>query len=156
MVHFGVRIKEKEDGMELTKENFVNAKAYNYFDKTVLSDEERERYVRNGMVNYDLNMKKYASLDETTFYDELQRFVHKNGFEKVEDLSKYSKMGYYLMVLGNYKQMYIGTSENIRKRIMKHWSTTMTLDRIVLWSPNTSRISIDSFRALDTKKFMRS
>lgn len=56
------------------------------------------------------------------------------------------------MVLDRYKQVYIGQAENIRLRIKRHWAGTKQFDRLIFPDPETSVLSIDSFRALDTTR----
>ena len=75
---------------------------------------------------------------------------------EVVDLNKWDgKAGVYLMVLDEYKQVYVGTageSTGIMKRIRKHWSTTKAFDRLLWGRVEESILSIDSFRALDTTR----
>jgi hypothetical protein len=58
------------------------------------------------------------------------------------------------MVLDKYKQVYIGKSYNISKRIRQHWTRTRAFDRTLLpmYAVTTSCFSIDFFRALDTTR----
>ena len=57
------------------------------------------------------------------------------------------------MVIGEYSQIYIGTSNDIMKRIRQHWSDgKMKLDRLLCGDVTRSKLSIDSFRALDTTR----
>ena len=59
------------------------------------------------------------------------------------------------MVLDEYRQAYVGATNHpggITARIKQHWAGTKSLDRLVWGDPETSIISIDSFRALDTTR----
>lgn len=58
------------------------------------------------------------------------------------------------MVLDEYHQIYIGTSDNIKKRILQHWSMRKPFDRLLcpIGAVETSILSIDSFRAYDTTR----
>lgn len=104
--------------------------------------------------NYELNMLFYSNLDEQKFNKKINAFLRRNtGFKPVIDLNDYAgEQGYYLMVLDEYKQIYIGTSSNIKKRIQSHWTIRKAFDRLLFGSVEESRISIDSFRALDTTR----
>lgn len=104
--------------------------------------------------NYRLNIAFYSSLDRERFNKTINAFLKKYAsFKEVTDLKEYDgESGYYLMVLDEYKQVYIGTSNNIKKRIQGHWRIRKNFDRLLFGSVEESRISIDSFRALDTTR----
>jgi hypothetical protein len=154
MKHFNINLREKMDGFKLSKENFTIGSRADSFEKgNYLSDEDCLKKINNGKYNYDLNMSFYKNLNKEDFNKEIDKFVTQNMFNEVFNLSLFmNKKGYYLMVLDEYTQVYIGTSKDLKKRITRHWSTTLPLDRVVLWTPETSKISIDSFRALDTTR----
>ena len=61
---------------------------------------------------------------------------------------------YKRQVLDRYKQVYIGKSNNVKRRIQQHWSNTKAFDRTLLpiYAVDTSIFSIDFFRALDTTR----
>lgn len=126
----------------------------NYVTKRHYSDGWCERHLQSCMKNFDLNMAFYASLDQEKFEQNLQAFLRKHrDFKAVTDLTQYNgESGYYLMVLDEYKQIYIGTSDNIKKRIQTHWRVRKEFDRLLFGPVNKSRLSIDSFRALDTTR----
>lgn len=56
------------------------------------------------------------------------------------------------MVLDGYKQAYVGQAWDIRKRIKRHWSGTKQFDRLIFGDKDTSVLSVDSFRALDSTR----
>ena len=58
--------------------------------------------------------------------------------------------GIYVLVLGQYKQVYIGKSSDIKRRILSHWSRKKEFDHLICGRVDESVISIDSFGALDT------
>ena len=60
--------------------------------------------------------------------------------------------GIYILVLDEYKQVYIGISNNIKKRILQHWSDKKDFDRLLFGDKEKSILSIDSFGALDTTR----
>lgn len=59
-----------------------------------------------------------------------------------------------MMILDEYCQLYIGTSTNIKKRILDHWCKIKPFDRLLFPQNaiNTSLLSIDSFKAYDTTR----
>lgn len=116
----------------------------------------RERALQN----YDINMSRFNALDGQEFTDTLNAYIAKHHFTEITDL-KFDKFGdpnergiegyIYVMVLGQYKQVYIGmTRSALATRIKQHWHRNKPLDRLVCGSVDTSRISIDCFGALDT------
>lgn len=158
-------------GFKLTRDEFalVNTKPSLVFfqrlaEKGAYTDEQGTSYREEWcneyrelcLKNYDLNMKFYSMLDKAEFNTVLESFLkHYNGFNEVFDLSQYSKTeGYYVMVLDEYKQAYIGKTDDIKKRIMQHWSKTKPFDRTLLpmYAYDKSCFSIDFFRALDTTR----
>jgi len=60
--------------------------------------------------------------------------------------------GAYVLVLDEYKQVYIGISYDIKKRILSHWNNKKEFGRLIFGSKDTSVISIDSFGAFDTTR----
>jgi hypothetical protein len=56
------------------------------------------------------------------------------------------------MVLDNYKQMYIGQSLDIKRRILQHWEAIKQFDRLIYGRVDNSVLSIDCFGALDTTR----
>ena len=75
------------------------------------------------MENFDLNMRFFDSLDEKNFTKHLDSFVKKNKLREVFDLKDIAGIeGIYVLVLGQYKQAYIGKSSDIKRRILVHWS----------------------------------
>ena len=103
-------------------------------------------------------MELFANLDESKFNKEIEGFLEKfNFFEEIRDLKELEEeSGYYVMILDKYKQVYVGTSYSIMKRIRQHWSTTKSFDRLLfpIGVVDRSIMSIDSFRALDTTRIL--
>ncbi|MBP3619559.1 MAG: hypothetical protein J6J24_02740 [Clostridia bacterium] len=106
--------------------------------------------------NFDLNMRFFEALDEKEFNAELNNFLKRNSkFVEVNDLRDiYYKSGYYIMVLDKYKQIYIGTSFHVGKRIEEHWKKRKPFDRLIFpWhAVESSVLSIDAFMAKDTTR----
>lgn len=106
------------------------------------------------LVNFDLSMQYFESLDATEFEQALQHVLDKGRtFKPVEALQDWDEVpGAYIMVFDDYKQFYIGESENIRKRIRQHWSARKGFDRLLWGSPYESIFPVDELRALDNTR----
>ena len=171
MEHFGVKLIDRGKGFRLTREGFavINTKpSLPYFaslaERNAYADDHGIAYSESWcaeyrelcLKNFDLNMEYFSKLDREAFEDALRVFLSKyKRFKEISDLSEYNGVeGYYLMVLDEYKQVYIGKTENIRKRIMTHWSRTKSFDRTLcpMYAWKKSVFSIDFFRAQDTTR----
>lgn len=153
--HFGITLGESKYGYKLSRENFAIVNNKSSFGNGKIYDDEwcKEKYNRC-MQNYDINMKRLFSLNSQDFENEINKFLELHPlFEEVTDLKKYDGIsGYYMMVLDNYCQVYIGTSGNIKQRITNHWNKVVPFDRVIFGNVETSIISIDSYRACDTTR----
>ncbi|WP_295078193.1 hypothetical protein [Ruminococcus sp.] len=109
--------------------------------------------------NFDNNIKYFNSLNSKDFNTEINNFlINYPTFEVVDDLKKYANIsGVYVMILDEYKQLYIGISrckQGIKGRIQAHWQSIKPLDKLIWGSPEYSILSIDSFRAYDTTRIL--
>ncbi len=106
--------------------------------------------------NFKLNMEYFNSLNKQEFNAALSAGLKKaKEFSEITDLTPYiGKSGYYILVLDNYNQIYIGSTSNITKRVREHWCKIKAFDRLLfpMHAVKTSTLSIDSFRALDTTR----
>jgi len=181
--HFGLVLRPRTRGYHLTRENYASltnrssfGKNYIYIDALqsndekilrifadvysdseglIYTDKRCEKYLTEAMENFDLNMDFFRKLDRNKFDHEVDSFIKKTKFKQIADLRDCCYSGYYVMILDNYCQIYIGTSNNIKERIKQHWSGgKIRLDRLVCGSVNTSKLSIDSFRSLDTTRIL--
>jgi hypothetical protein len=168
LIHFGVTVLDGKYGLKLTRENYAtisNRSSFGIkFSSDIYADEQGkiykdewcEQHFNNCMKNYDLNIRFFSQLSRKKFRDELYDFLTKNNrFVEVTDLSLFSgKSGYYILVIDEYCQLYIGTTKDIKRRIQNHWSKKMPFDRLLfpMGAVNKSILSIDSFRALDTTR----
>ena len=171
MEHFGVKLINRGKSFNLTKEEFaiINTKpSLPYFEslaeRNAYSDEQGDAYSENWcaeyrelcLKNFDLNMEYFSKLHGDAFNTALLSFLSKyKQFVEVVNLNDFAGVeGFYIMVLDKYKQVYIGKTEDIKKRIMKHWSNTKPFDRTLfpMYAWNKSTFSIDFFRALDTTR----
>lgn len=159
IIHFGCQVKTNE--VHLTKDNYIHRstefeKVYWGLKSEIFSSmEERVAFrKKQALVNFDLNMAYYKSLDSgifNRFIDE--KIVRNKAFIEVKDLNDYICPGVYILVLDEYKQVYVGISDNVKKRIQQHWVNSKDLFRLIFIGGVTgSKLSIDSFRALDTTR----
>lgn len=178
-VHFGIPVRSTRGlALRMNRETYagINKRSSIHFPREVapkLWDATADRYEdaehrlytddwctklqEMALHNYDLNMAHFASLDPVEFEDALQRAVKgRKGMVELTDLTKWDNVpGLYVMVLDEYRQVYIGATDasvGVLKRIKQHWTGTKQFDRLILTDPETSIISIDSFRALDTTR----
>ena len=159
VVHFGCEVRTEE--VRLTKENYINKsdefERFYYGLKSDLfanMDERVEFRKKQALINYDLNMAYYRSLDSKEFIKFVEdKIVNNPAFNEVKNLNDYKCPGVYVMVLDEYKQVYVGISDNVKRRIQTHWSIKKDLFRLIFFGGMTgSKMSIDAFRALDTTR----
>ena len=153
--HLGLNIQNKSGGLKLTRENYVKVNNKSSFrGREIYSELFIETHTKNCFHNFDLNMEYCRSLSKQEFNVELMNFLNKTKvFEEITDLSLLnSSSGYYVLVLDEYSQAYIGRSEDIKTRIRGHWSKQKEFDRLIFGRKNNSILSIDSFRAYDTTR----
>ena len=158
LIHFGIEFYYSKYGFELKRENYalINQRS-SFGDGQRYTLEWCEHHRENALINFDLNMEHINRLDEEEFEQTLDNFLKKyRGFKEIKTLKPYMHTpGYYVMVLGKYKKVYIGTTEaGIGKRIEGHWKGNKQFDRLLfpMDAVKSSVISIDSLRALDTTR----
>ncbi len=169
--YFGVKLLKRKKSFKLVREEFalIDTKpsfpfVHRFAEDNAYEDEQGRKYRKEWcqkyrelcLKNYDLNMKYFASLNKEEFDKEVNEFlsVYKE-FEEIQDLNKCAGVeGYYLLILDEYKQGYIGKSCDIKRRIMQHWANVKSFDRVLLpfYGAETSCFSIDFFRAFDTTR----
>ncbi|WP_201317532.1 GIY-YIG nuclease family protein [Paenibacillus sp. EPM92] len=167
MIHFGVKVNGGKNGLRLTRENYAVVSKKNSLNIKLsidiyddvngeYTDAWCKKQLADCLENFDLNMKYFSLLDKDKFHGEINTFLHRNrGFSEVTDLNEYSeKSGYYMMILDEYCQLYVGTTKDIKLRIQQHWRAKKPFDRLLfpMGSVDTSLLSIDSFKALDTTR----
>ena len=171
MIHFGVRLIKRRYSFHLNRdeyalidtkpslpkfESLVQENAYVDSTSIEYSTEWCEEYRKLCLKNYDLNLQYFCRLNREHFNNALDLFLERNNrFVEVFDLNEYDGAeGYYIMVLDQYKQVYIGKSVDIKKRIQQHWTKTIKFDRVLfpMYAVSSSCLSIDAFRALDTTR----
>lgn len=173
MMYFGINVQPGKYGLNICRDKYATISKRNTLKKfdsisfayadekgAVYKDEWCNDYQHLCLINYDLNMQYFSSLNHKDFEHALQHFLDVNpSFEPVYDLSMYDNVsGYYMMVLDAFCQVYIGVTHDIRARIKQHWTQQKSFDRLLfpMYAVETSRLSIDSFRALDTTRIFAS
>lgn len=175
-VHFGEKLRGSKFGHRMTRELYAypsrapkqriyredageqlwadTAWVYRDGEHTQHSDVYLLIQRDQALVNFDLSMRYFESLDRNEFEDALQHVLVKGRtFKPVESLQDWDAVeGAYVMVFDDYKQFYIGQSEDVRKRIKRHWTTRKPFDRLIFGSPYDSIFPTDEFRALDNTR----
>lgn len=147
--HFGISILDKPTN-RINKEWYLSAKPEGMSGWT---EEHYVKQIAKADLNYDLNMAYFNSLDFAEFNSYLLKTCEKFKLSECFDLNVLdNKTGVYMMVLDDYKQVYIGMSENIKQRILSHWRGRKSLERLIFGDVCNSILSIDSFGALDTTR----
>lgn len=123
-------------------------------DELVLSEEFCKLYQEECLTNYDLNMKFIKKLNQNSFQKIVNEISSTYCMVSIKDLDECkNRKGIYMLVLDEYKQIYIGqTSRNLKERILKHWRNKPPFDKVLFGASNTSVISIDSYGVLDTTR----
>lgn len=156
MRHFGTSVKRSADQLHLTRENYIERRKNGslIFSFLPMDENEIEKHTKGCLYNFDLNMRYFESLSRDAFDRWLAGWLSlHNSFFEIDDIRPYKGVqGEYVMVLDEYKQVYCGCTNNIKRRIETHWNKKMPFDRLVFGSYEYSKLSIDSFRRLDTTR----
>ncbi|MBF4595616.1 GIY-YIG nuclease family protein [Curtobacterium flaccumfaciens] len=104
--------------------------------------------------NYDLSLAYFDTLDAAEFETALTTVLSEGrSLQPVEDLAEWEGVeGVYVMVFDRFKQLYVGQSANVRKRVRQHWTGRKSFDRLVWGTPYDSILPVDELRALDTTR----
>ena len=141
---------------KFSMEEFVKTYVYPYlpslgeFDYSKCSEQQLFKIglFQSGLLgrlkDYNNTMAAISLLKKKAFEKELNAFLRKwSEFKEITDLSEYGKtQGLYLMVLDHYNQCYIGQSNDIRRRVVRHWQR----------KDYFTGCGIDMFKALDTTR----
>jgi len=174
--HFGEPLRASRFGFRMTRDmyGFPNRSPHQRFRREFLGEdlwagtawayrdalhgEHSDLYLLvqrdDALRNYDLSMRYFESLDGDGFEDALAYVLAKvKSLKPVDRLADVAGAdGAYVMVFHDYKQMYIGQSSDIRKRIRSHWSGRKSFDRLVYGDVYRSILPVDEFRALDNTR----
>jgi len=147
--HFGIKIKEKPTN-NINKEIYLSAKPEG------MRGWKEEHYPLQRMraeINFDANILYFSSLEKNKFLSYIEKYVEQFKFKECTNLNDLNYIeGIYMLVLDQYKQIYIGQSTNIKNRIIRHWNGRKSLERLIFGDICNSKLSIDSFGALDTTR----
>lgn len=147
--HLGITVREKPTN-HITKEQYLLAKPEGMPGWTP-DDYPKQRLLAG--INYDANMRFFASLDKNSFETYLQEVCRAYHFIECKDIKTLSGIeGLYILVFDDYKQFYIGLSRDIKRRIISHWNNRKSLERLIFGTVCNSILSVDSFRALDNTR----
>lgn len=147
MLHFNIDISKYKE-VKLSYSNYFNISKEDLENNLI-----KLEYYKKCKKNFDLNMQRFKNLSKFEFNKCLSDFLKKYPqFIEIKDLNICNYSGYYIMVLDDYCQIYIGTSVNIKDRIISHWKRKMPFNRLIFGDVETSKISIDSFLPLDTTR----
>lgn len=177
--HFGVRVQRgSKYGLRLARDEYaqINKQSSSYWrrdlnpalwdaldgnyedaDHRVYTDTWCEAQRERALRNFDLNVAFMQSLDPHEFDDAIRTHVaERPRMREVSDLNAWAgRAGLYVMVLDDYCQAYVGTTSSsvgIMARVRQHWQRSKAFDRLLWGTVETSILSIDSFRALDTTR----
>ena len=179
ILHFGVLIKKSQNNL-ISRDNYATIDKRNsrwepqkvkFWKEVYKTPEELHKRFEDDeckfhsdvwcekhriacLTNYDLNMSFFEKIDPKAFNKALSKLLKSSKrIHEVFDLNEHQeKSGIYIMVLDNYKQIYIGQATNLKKRILQHWSKNKEFDRLLHGKVENSVLSIDSFGALDTTR----
>lgn len=148
--HFGIKAISF-GGLKLSEESFINA----FLNHQVL---EYAKLKVAGCIDYDFNfayvlihdfwyidkLKTLAQNNSSSFNEMLDSFLAKNKhFHPLTNLNNVKEVsGIYLLVLDEYNVCYLGQSNDLQKRIMRHWSR----------NDYFTGTGIDMFKAKDTTR----
>lgn len=150
------RSQKQRPKRELLGEDLWNGTAWVYRDEEHTQHSDLYLLVQRdaALVNFDLSMSYFASLDVGEFEAALEQVLAKGrSFKPVQSLKDWDGVeGAYVMVFDEYRQFYVGKADDIRKRIKQHWGTRKSFDRLVFGSKYDSIFPVDELRALDTTR----
>lgn len=148
-IHLGVSIQDSPFN-HINKEHYLLAKPEFMIG---WNEEDYTRQRRKAALNFDLNMQFFSSLDSAAFMSYTAAQIQKHKFIVCNNIRELVGVaGVYMLVLDEFKQIYIGQSSDIYKRIRSHWSKKQSLERLICGKVWNSTLSIDAFGALDTTR----
>lgn len=174
---FGIKYKKDDLDLKISRERYAIIDKKNHFQKndqyllshgwhlrdknkyddseyTYYSDEYCIKHQNDCLYNYDLNMAFFEKLDENEFNKVVNKIFNKfKNIYEINNLNEVNNIsGVYILVLQEYKQIYVGESINVGRRIKQHWNRKKQFDRLIFGKIDDSILSIDSFGPLDTKR----
>lgn len=146
--YLGMNYAEEDAPFYMTIDSFISG-----FGRFRSKDAMNDNFYRDEILIakkcFSLNTSFFDSIDNAFFLKELNRIVQKYGFKKVESIPT-TKNCLYLMVVGKYKQFYVGKCvSSASSRIRRHWRSNMR-DYHFFVSMEYERLPIDAFKMFDT------
>lgn len=149
--HFGIKTTSI-GGLKLSEESYLNS-YLNYIVYEYAKQKERDSQIPidcnfSFVLIHDFwfidRMRTVKQNSFEGFNAALDSFINKySEFQKLENLNNVKgKNGIYLLVLDEYNVCYLGQSNDLRKRIMRHWSR----------NDYFSGTGLDMFKAKDTTR----
>ena len=131
---------------------FCNIKKYKSGSREVF-EEELNKILFSKILFSKKYIKKFHQI-KIDIEDPHPEFDNKlSPFFEIHDLSCLKQIsGIYILVMDEYKQLYLGQSHDIRRRILSHWSKQKSIERLLFDDYKHSGLSVDSFRAFDTTR----
>lgn len=144
-IHFGVLFDEEKNPKYMTIDNFINR---NLEQNKYLTDFAKEKALKN----YNLNIRYFINLNQEEFNRTLTYLLNLYAFVEIKDLNEIKgRQGIYILVLDNYKQIYIGqTNRDLKARILRHFNIEIPFQRVPFVRYDT--LPIDAFKPLDTTR----
>lgn len=141
-------LKFYEQNSSLREQIYENSECSTYTDLWC------EKHKESCLENFDLNLKFFSKIKTEDFEKALSTLLSKRkNIKQIFDLYDCDKMeGIYILVLDKYKQIYIGQSKDIKRRILQHWRKKKEFDKLICGRINSSILSIDVFGCLDTTR----
>ena len=139
-IHFGEEIDANKYYKNMTINNFVDRTK-----ETRLNDIIKKKAI----LYYKASIEYFKKLNKLEFNQALNKLLDLYTFKEVKNLKEVAKKnGIYLLVLDNYKQIYIGqTCDDLRKRILRHFKRKLSFAEVPIVRPYTP--PIDAFKPLD-------
>lgn len=143
-IHFGVTVSSI-GGLKITEADYLN-NYLNYVIKSYKKDSFDSGFWK--VINRDNKyLEKMKRLSENTgqgFREAINKFLGDNPkFKEIDNLNFVKEIpGLYLIILDEYNACYIGQAQDLKKRIMRHWSR----------NDYFSGTGIDMFKAKDTTR----
>jgi len=126
ITHFGIMIQDKPSN-HIDKAFYLSAKPEGMSGWT---ESHYTKQIAKADLNYDLNMAYFKSLDFDEFNSYIMQKCKKHKFVECFNLNELdNKTGVYMLILDDFKQVYIGQSDNIKRRIISHWNKRKSLER---------------------------
>lgn len=122
--HFGIRVSAY-GGLNISEGLYISS-----FLRYMISEQLKGNYILNSffhLINrytwYEERINACNNNNPTEFNNMLDELINKYNLTQIFDLHEVKAVsGIYLMVLDNYNICYLGQSNDIKKRISRHWS----------------------------------